>query len=373
MTEHDRMYVIDPAETDPDLLRKLTPLGDLAGVPPSPEADRCRKAQPARPPGPARPAGSPPPAQPALLLLAAFMLGPLSILLTAAGRGRRERRIFAAAAAAGAAAAAVVWWQAPIRYGPGDLAWLLQLGAIAVSWGAWLAAWSLGIHLASRRCGDGPWSTAGARRPVAAAGTGLLAPGLGLLLTGHPWRTIATVAMVGSALLAALAIRSAGAWWAWHRQCTAPIVTDRQFEIGVAILAALVALGALSWLVSALDAARLTAPPLVMRRAAAANRAPAALLAALLAFSVLYQPAGVAGAFDQATARLADQGFLLLPFWTAAVAAHLDPSVPAYAWRLAQQQDELGRTADADATRQALAERWWQYLDLLYRPSAPGR
>jgi len=354
----DRTYVIDPADTDPALIRSVVPLGEPAAAPSS--TRRARDGQIPRQAAPAA-AAPPPPAHPALFLCAAYLCGPAAVFLTAAGRRRRARRILAVAALGGAGLAALIAWQAPAQFGPGDAAILWQVASAGLAAVVWVVAWATGLMLASRRCGDGPWARPGQRRPAAAAFVGLFAPGLGLLLAGHARRSVATTATVFLAVLAGLALRQGGAWWAWHRQAAPDLISDLQFEQGVVVLAGLAAAGALGWLVSALDAARLATGPRVMRRVAAANRAPAALLVALVALGVFFRPVDLARNVDLVTQRLIQDGLRLLPACTAAIATRLDPAEPVYAWRLAARQADLGWTAAAAATRDDLAARWQRY------------
>jgi len=358
MAQEDRTYVITPADTDPGLLRSLTPLGDAVGAPAG-RRQRRRRASGTANRTAARVA---PPAHPALLLVAAYLLGPAALLVASADRRHRWCRIAIAVAAASAAVAAIAWWKAAILFGPRDAATLVQVATAAVATIAWVTVWSAGIWRAAGRCGEGPWSLPGRRRPVAAAAIGFVAPGLGLLLTGHARRAIATIVLVGVAVLAGLACLQVDTWWSWHRRWSPAPATDLHFEYGVLVAVGLAAAGSLAWLVSALDGARLATGPQAMRRVAVANRAPAALLAALIAFVAFYRPAGIAGDLDLATQRFADRGFRVLPLCTAVAATYLDPAEPLFAWRLAERLDALGRTADAAVARDALADRWRRYV-----------
>ncbi|MEZ4387024.1 MAG: hypothetical protein R3D98_05520 [Candidatus Krumholzibacteriia bacterium] len=356
MDNEDRTYVIDPEATDPDLLRSLSSLGDAAGQAPSPP----RRGRPPRDVIVLRPADQVrPPSHPLPWLLSAYALGPFAVLLT----GRRGRRRVRWAAALGAAAAAVaagwVWRQGPDALGGGDRALLIQGGSAALAAVVWLAAWCAGAVAAARRCEEGPFARRARRRPVAAVVAGLVAPGLGLLLAGRRRRFAISLFAVGlGAVAGLLLLRRAAGWWAWHGADPGRLMSDLQLEQAYLVLAGVAGVGALAWLVSALEAGRLAAGTPAVRAIAGADRIPAAFLIALVALACWFRPLDAARGLDGLTTALADGGLRLAPLWTARAAAALAPGDPVIELRIAERQLALGRVNAAAATRQRVQRRW---------------
>jgi hypothetical protein len=381
------IYVIDPEQTDPELVRSLTALGDGPDTTEAPRtsdhsprapspptrttaaapklAAAARRPKPTRPiaghHAPERPAPPRPPRHPGRALVAAHLLGPWSPLLTPANRRRRPWRLAGAAAAVGIPLAAWAGASAATWLGPGDRAMLLQLVIAGLTAALSLAAWGAGILAAARWCGEGPLARRDRRRPVLAMLAGFAAPGLGLLLAGHRWRALIATVLVGAGLLAAAVLWQIPTWWRWHVADIQPVIPDLRVEQGVIVAALVLAAGLIAWLVSALEAGRLAAGRRVVRDVGSADRAPAGLLVALLALGAFFRPGDLAAELDGATSALAAREFRLLPVVTAWAATRLDPADPRLTWNLAARYEVLGEVAQAARIRQELDERWQQY------------
>ena len=356
MNQDDRTYVIDPDATDPDLIRKIVPLGENPEL--EPQRSRKRRRRVRREPNPTP--GPTAPRRPTLHLIGAYAAGPLAILLDSDLRRRRGALIAMASTVLMAGTAALAWTYRTSA--GGDRAMLMQLGLAILASVAWFAVWAVGLVRASRRCGVGPFSRRGDRRPVLAGLAGLAAPGLGLLLAGRIKRMLLTLILVGCGLVAGLGLWRAPSWWLQHRAAPHSLLTDLQFEYLLVAFGGLAVIGLLSWLVSALEAGRVANGPVVVRRLAGADRVPALLLVALVAFGVFFRPGSLAGQLDRLTSRLVAAELQVIPLATARAATILAPAEPGYELRLAERYEDLGRTEEATAIRAHLAERWDRYL-----------
>ena len=357
MATEDHTYVIDPGATDPDLIRKLTPLGEDPGrrTTRSASSRQRRRATVERPA-----ATQQPPSRPLLWLVGAFALGPFSLLLATPSARRIPRWRPSVAGGAGllAGLAAWIWFLPPAALGGGDRLLLAQVLAVALAAAVWLAAWCLGLVAASRRCPEGPLSRRGHQRPLLAGLAGLAAPGLGLLLAGRRWRCVLSVILVGAGGVAALLHSRAATWWTTHRTATASTIDDLQLESFFLSLVAILAVGILAWLVSALEGGRLAAGPRVVRAVSGADRVPAALLIALVALTIWFRPLDAAHGLDRLTSTLVADGLRLAPLWTARAASSLAPGEPRLEMRVAERQAALGRHEVATAIREDLQRRW---------------
>ncbi len=368
MANDDRIYVIEPDDTDPGLIQQVVPLGDAIRPPAPPPAPRAPRAPHA---ATATASRGQPPAHPLRLLVGAYALGPLAPL--AVGHPGRGRRGLVVSAWVIMGLATGVFAVAPRALGADDRAAVVQAAAAAVALVVGLTAWTVGLTLADRRCRAGSWSRPAGHRPAVAALLGLLAPGLGFYLGGRTARAIATLVAVVPGLAAGALLQRAPRWWSWRAGDAYRLISDRQLEAGLLGLVVLAALGVLVWLVSAIEAARLAAGSGALRRTEAANRAPAALLLALVAMAVFFRPANLAGELDRLTGRLEDAELRLAPLMTAEAAVCLAPGEPVYQCRLAEVQADLGHHAAAARIRSRLVARWAAVAALAKAPGSAGR
>ncbi len=356
MANDDRTYVIEPGATDPDLIRSLTPLGEDTGVPRRRVSSGRRRRQIDGILG----RQLDPHPRPVLRLVGTYVLGPLAPFTSS--RARRSRA-WCAATVAGlilVIAAAWIWWREPAIIGRGDRAILIQIVALSVAALAWSAIWSAGLILAARRCGEGPLARRNGRRPFTAGLVGLLAPGLGLLLAGHPWRAAVAGVLVWLGIVAAAMLTRAGGWWTEHTASATVLFTDLQIETLFLGLVGLVTLGLLVWLASALESGRLANGPRVVRHVSAADRVPLALVMALVAFGIFFRPLDAARELDRFSEELAAAGLRLAPLIPSRTAVMLAPAEPTLELRLADRYDALGRRDQATAIRDDLSQRWQQ-------------
>ena len=360
MAQEPHIYVIDPEETDPGLIRGMTALGEVETPPPRPRRQvavkRPRRVEP-------RTVSDHPPQRPWRLLIGAYLAGPLALLVTGRTRGRHRATWIAALAPVLLMVLAVTsWLQAERLFGPREPSILVQTALLALAGTVWVTAWSRALLRSSRACKAGLPSWRGRRRPFVAGVLGLLAPGLGLLLLGNPLRGVLSLVLVGLGGLAAVVLLRAATFWSWHQTAADPLLSGLQLEAAFLALGGLVTAGLLAWLISAFDGARLASLAPAGRRRGSADRVAVALLVALIALAIFFRPLDVARELDRATNGLAAGGLRLIPFWTAKAAVVLAPGEPQFALRLADQYEALGRNNEAEAIRQNLAGRWERYL-----------
>ncbi len=348
-----KVWVIDSEEESATTLQAEA----VPGLPWSREAEQGLAGQRAK--GRYR-AGEPPPSRLhfAPLLLLTYALGPLALLLTP--RGRRGGIGAALAAVAGTSWALLIWqWRAV-------LARVLSGGATA---GIWTALVGLALLV-----GCGTWARAvlcigqdlllqpqrlprWLRRSRVIGAVGLVVPGLGLLIAGRRRRAAAVLGLTGPFLCAVLILLRAGPLWAERSWPYLQHVPPVSLEIMFLGAGATVMIGVIVWLGQALEGFRLTTV-VSGRRPARSDRTAAALLMALLAFGLLFDPAAVARRLDEESRSLAGAGCRLIPLTMLLAANRLDPAQPVYLLRASQFYASLGRPRTAARIREELALRW---------------
>lgn len=283
--------------------------------------------------------------RPLRLLARTYGLGPVSTLLGPAARWEQGL--------AGLALGAGLLWlllqlppiasglPAPLRLVLGLLCGLLLLGG-----------WSRELALAA---GPRRFSRdrlpAWMRRSPGAALLGLPLPGFGLLLAGRPRR--ASLAFLNAGLTVGALVALIGLLVA-----PGPGRPDAALETCFAAALLALALGALLWLVSALDGARLLATAERRPRVVPPDRFALALVFALLLFAAGFQPADLAGDLDTIAASLQARGFQHLPLGCELWALRLDPARPEYALRAADLAAATDRPTLAGALLYSVRERW---------------
>jgi hypothetical protein len=290
----------------------------------------------------------------------AYILGPLSVIATSHGR---QSRFWIAAGVASVivleyiALRARSLFAAPQDGRAGFAVWCLIAIIMTI---AAFAAWSRGVALLGARRGWHMRRLPGwIRQPGAAAILGLVLPGFGLYVAGHPRRAVA--ALFGACTLAVsiLALHLAPGLWRWNRE-TGALRGDALERIFV-FAGALGLFGALCWIFQWLDGARLAGYRTGQDDGMPGDWSAFLLLIVIAAFAVTFHPADVAQSLDRFAVSGRAQGLELIPLYASEAAMHLDPSQPAYAMRAAALNDRLGRTDEARAIRQRLDARWKAY------------
>jgi hypothetical protein len=363
-----KVYVIDPKSAVEALLQK----GGVAGrglerTEYSPDSEgpqqasrsRGSRARGRRMKGPVEEQGSP------LLAFFSYLAGPYTILTTRHGRENKFWIVLAILSVTGAAvlfARANRLFAAPHGSGIGFIIWLSVACVAAL---AGFAAWARGAFLLGRHKG---WLLkqlpAWLRHPGTAGVLGLLIPGFGLFVARHPRRAACALLAACAAVIAAIVLWYAPALW---RLSQAGILVEHSeiLERIFLVMGAVGALGALVWIVQALDGARLAGDRAEGTSVRHGDRAAAALVISIAALLVTFKPARVAETLDRFAISLSEDGLRIIPLAATQAAMRLDPSRPEYAVKAIERNEALGRLTKAVAIRRDLAERWKPYERML--------
>jgi hypothetical protein len=296
----------------------------------------------------------------------AYLAGPYAVLATS--RGRESLLWVSLSILSCTIAAVVVALAGKIFAEPhADVTWYLAwLGATLVAVLFGFAAWARGVLLIGRHKGWLVRKLPGwLRQPAAALLLGLAVPGYGLFAIGHSRRAGCALLAAGATVVAALLLWQAPPLWRLS-QATG-VLAGRGDTLERLFLAcgAVAALGALAWVVQALDGARLAGErgesPLSPRR----EWASVALIMAIMAMLASFRPARVAETVDRFAISLRDDGLRIVPLYASYLEMRLDPSMPGYAVQAIELNEELGRSGEALAMKRDLADRWRPYGRML--------
>ena len=203
------------------------------------------------------------------------------------------------------------------------------------------------------------------RKPWAVGVTGLVAPGLGLLLAGCARRG-ATVIWLGGAIVGAVMVL-AGAPAIWENNQAAgagfmnPIVLETIFMLAAGILMA----GLIGWIAQALEGARQMMGEPAIRHRMRGDWYAAALLFTLVGVALVWDPSAMAGHLDGGSVVLREKGFQIIPLKLSQTAHRLDPAPSQYAIQTMELCEELGRSGEAARLRRELDGNLASYLALV--------
>lgn len=295
---------------------------------------------------------------PALTMLS-YLLGPLAIL--SIKQGRKSRAWLSIALSSSALSVIALWrcgsiFSRPATGSFADGVWIF-LGCVAVA--AAFTAWAYAAVLIGRHK-----SAALRRLPAwlghqAAVGTmGVLVPGLGLFITGHSRRAAFAVWMAGAVLLSTLVLSHAGWLWRWNEATGAVAIAPHTLEYLFLVLGVVGLLGALTWIVQALDGTRFAGSRASRGIQVRGDLLAGMLLAVIAVFAVTFEPALVALTLDEFAVSAYGEGLKIIPLHASLNAALLDPSRPAYVLHAASIYEDLGMDNEARALRIELWNRW---------------
>ena len=302
-------------------------------------------------------------------LVFAYVLGPLYPLLARWSFGNIVWALLGLAMA-GACAALVLYRQQFLLFAEGARPGMLPLiggvsGVILLGFTAWARALAIAGWRMQRR------TELPLRHPVLVTGLGLLAPGSGMFLSGHPRRGALAFLMLGPVSVSAAILMYAPWLWRFNQQLAAGRIPRTALE-AIFLAAALIALGgALMWFVQAMDGARHVSR--AAGRVSHAQPVAAALLVALVAFPWMFRPSEVARTADRFAVAWRLEGLRLVPLALELGAARLDPAEPIYSYRAAELYDRLGQREQARELRAQLDVHWRSYALAIERTAQAGR
>lgn len=292
----------------------------------------------------------------------AYLLGPLAILATNHGR---QSRLWISLGIVSVIVLEFIALRAKVLFaaseGPGAsfMIWCLVTMVMTV---VAFAAWARGVALLGARRG---WLLRRLpgwfREPGVAAILGLVLPGFGLYVAGHPKRAVGALFGACAAVVSILGLRLAPGLWRWNQTASALAIQSSALEVIFLFAGALGLLGALAWVIQWLDGVRLAGYRTGRDDGAPGDWTAVALLAAIVAFLTMFHPAEPAEYLDRFAASTRASGLELIPLYASEAATRLDPSQPAHALRVIEMNEKLGRVDEARALRQALDARWRAY------------
>ena len=303
---------------------------------------------------------------PAFTLLG-YLAGPYAILTTRRGRESRfwvMLAILSCTAAAIMVARADKIFSGPHGTGTIFLLWLFLACFASV---AGFAAWARGVFLLGRHKG---WLLrrlpAWVRHPGIAGIFGLVVPGFGLFIAEHPRRASCVIMTACSTAISALVLAQAPALWRLS-QAAGPLAgQDYALEKIFLVMGAIAFLGALAWIVQALDGARLAGYRMDGGAAQPhGDWAAVALIMAIIGLLVTFKPSYVAETLDRFAVSMREDGLRVIPLYASYAAMRLDPSQPSHTVQAIEINEDLGKQDAAFALRRELAEKWKPYERML--------
>ncbi len=299
-----------------------------------------------------------------LLLVAAYVLGPLAPVVMQQGRPR-ESVVWACLGLA----ALPLWlglflsWDSVSTWAQsGRLPFLVGFGGLGALTAFAFAAWARAVFLAGWDARFFPERLSHAlTNPVLTLLAGLVAPGSGLLLQNAARRAAWALWNAGITLMAAVAVWQTRVLWKANAASTSAQLEPRTLEYVLLGALALVACGVLIWIGSALDGARCAAHRSGHRMQGRGEWLVLGVLVAWVAFVVTFQPETLARELDRSSAHMQRAGMEVLPLLGSIAATELDPTQPTYALRQAQLQENFGNTERAASLRMDLQTRWSAY------------
>jgi hypothetical protein len=304
----------------------------------------------------------------ALLLALTWACGPAALLLTAEGRRHRGWLALGIAATLSAALLVLVPYARFVTWTGQStpLAWG-SLALLATSGG--FSAWSRAVLLAGGRLPPAHRLPRLLRSRIAVGALGLLAPGCGLLAGGSRWRAALWLWALWPAALGLLVLRAGAGMWQ-HLAATVPDRAASDLLEHVLLLAAVgVTLGAIAWLVQALEGARRVAPVPALGRGRG-DWFAVALGLSCLGLAVGGSPGRAARQLGDAAVVLRAEGLSVIPLWLAQAADRLDPARAEYAVLAIALHEQRGDADGAAALRERLDMGLASYVALRERPAA---
>ncbi len=344
-----KVYVINPRKTaDPRKVIERT-------LKPAPETNSSRGGRSRPEANGGRSAGT----NSLFVIIISYLLGPLGLFAIREGRRSRFWAAIAAVSAVMILSLLFGWNSILARFGEKGFVivplMILTSASIIVGFTVWARVVYL---LGGNRALFAQNLPDPLKRPGLVGSLGFIVPGLGLLVTGHHRRAAFTIWLTGLFALSIFVLSRAAWLWSWNRGAGSDAFQGATLERLFATMVVVGIFGALAWIVQALDGARLAERRFVRDTSPSGSVTALVLLASLVVFLLVFEPASVADTFDRFAVSAGYDGFRLLPLHAELAAMRLDPSQPAFAIKAAELYDGLGRHENAQAIREEMLERW---------------
>ncbi len=304
----------------------------------------------------------------AMLIALTWMLGPVALTLTPAGRRQRGWVALGFAATAAGLSILAMPYAAfvPLTGSATPLLWT-TLAMLAAVGG--FTAWARAVYLASAALPPVHRLPRLLRSRVAVCALGLLAPGSGMLASGGRLRAGLWLWLLWPAALGLLVLRSATGMWDHLATTLTNSAAADLLEYCILLSAGAVAAGVLVWLAQALEGARRLAPAPALSRHRG-DWFAVALGVSCAALAVGGNPRHVAKELGDAAMVLGAEGMTIIPLRLTLAADRLDPSRAEYAVRAIALHEARGDRDRAAALRARLDEGLATYVALLGRDAA---
>ena len=301
------------------------------------------------------------------LVALTYLLGPLAIMLTPAGR-RSKFMVALAGLAVGATAVLVTLGFGGLVDGARPVSAWAWLGLVTLAVGGGFTVWARALHLVG---GEGiphvnklPYWV---RRSWMISGLGLVAPGSGLLLGGKPGRAALTLWSAWPVVAAAIILLHGLGLWRHHQAAGWLADSGLVIERGLMLAAAIVAAGFLGYVAQALEGMRQVMIEPGLKTRVKGDYYAAAVMVFAVALVVAANPARMAAQIDTGGDILHAEGFRAIPLEMTLVASHLDPAKVEYSLQAMNLYTELGATEKAEAMRNDLDANLGTYVALVQR------
>ncbi len=301
------------------------------------------------------------------LLALTYLLGPLAILLTPAGRRQKTSLALAGLSVAATIVLVLGRFGSLVSAEKPASAWL-WVGLLAVAAVAGFTAWARAVHVAGR---DGVphvnklphWL----RRNWAIASLGLIAPGSGLLLSGRRSQASVSLWLMWPAVAAVVILINAMGLWQHHQVSGWLAASGPALETAFMIAAAIVALGFLGYLAQALEGMRQVLVEPGLKTKVKGDYYALAVVAVVVVMVVVANPVQMAHQLDVGGDLLREDGYQVIPLQLTNVASRLDPANSAYALQAMALYEELGEVEKAAAVRAHLDQNLRTYVAMVQK------
>lgn len=299
----------------------------------------------------------------ALLIALTWLCGPLALLLTPAGRRRRGLSTLGALAAVAALVILLVPYGRLVSVTGSTTPLVWSVLALVATLGGF-TAWACAVPLALASLPPLHRLPRLLRSRLAVIALGLLAPGAGMLASGGRQRAGIWLWLLWPAVLGLAMLRNAMAMWQHLVATSADSAAADLLESFLLLSAGAVAVGALVWVVQALEGARRLSPAPALSRGRG-DWFAVALGVSCAALAVGGNPGHVARQMGDAALVLRVEGMTIIPLQLSLAADRLDPSCAEYAVQAIALHEVRGDQERAGALRARLDQGLATYVALL--------